>query len=176
MTNSDRKFAIGRRFVGTGEPCYVIAEIGSNHNQDKARALDMIAMAGEAGADAGKVQASQVDRRYAGGGRHRGEVGEIDPEKLAGDQFRRIVETKMNPADDRIGGQDKSFAGRRGQQRGIVEQPQRARLPGSERREVARDELELTQSWPLGHRAPPSRRRRRIHPAAAGAPGCRERR
>ena len=43
---------------------YLIAEIGSNHNQDKSRALEMINMAAEAGADAVKFQSIRFDRLY----------------------------------------------------------------------------------------------------------------
>ncbi|MEL7388154.1 MAG: N-acetylneuraminate synthase family protein [Pseudomonadota bacterium] len=47
---------IGGKTVGDGQSCYVIAEIGSNHNQDWALALKMIDAAAEAGADAVKFQ------------------------------------------------------------------------------------------------------------------------
>jgi sialic acid synthase SpsE len=55
---------IGDRLVGEGAPPYVIAEIGSNHNQDLARALDMIGLAAEAGADAVKFQSLRLDEQY----------------------------------------------------------------------------------------------------------------
>ncbi len=50
------EFKIGGRMVGDGHPCFVIAEIGSNHNQDFDLALRMIDAALEAGADAVKFQ------------------------------------------------------------------------------------------------------------------------
>lgn len=49
-------FDIGTRAIGDGQPCYVIAEIGSNHNQDWDLALRMIDAAADAGADAVKFQ------------------------------------------------------------------------------------------------------------------------
>ena len=49
-------FNIRDRLVGDGQPCYVIAEIGSNHNQDWELALEMIDAAADAGADAVKFQ------------------------------------------------------------------------------------------------------------------------
>jgi len=55
---------IGNRAVGADCPVYVIAEIGSNHNQDKALALDMIDMAADAGADAVKFQSILFDELY----------------------------------------------------------------------------------------------------------------
>jgi N-acetylneuraminate synthase/N,N'-diacetyllegionaminate synthase len=46
----------GGRRIGPGAPCFVIAEIGSNHDGDLARALALIDAAAEAGADAVKFQ------------------------------------------------------------------------------------------------------------------------
>jgi len=45
---------IGDRAVGPGEPTYVIAEAGSNHNGDLGTAKALIDVAVEAGADAVK--------------------------------------------------------------------------------------------------------------------------
>ncbi|MFA6030764.1 MAG: N-acetylneuraminate synthase family protein [Elusimicrobiota bacterium] len=56
---------IGRRTVGPGRPCYVIAEIGSNHDGKLAQALRMIAVAAKMGADAVKFQCLDYDRMYA---------------------------------------------------------------------------------------------------------------
>lgn len=47
---------IGGRRVGGGEPCYVIAEAGANHNRDKGIAIELIDVAADAGADAVKFQ------------------------------------------------------------------------------------------------------------------------
>lgn len=54
--NQKRKIKIGERFVGDGEPTYVIAEIGINHNGSVELAKKMIAGAATAGADAVKFQ------------------------------------------------------------------------------------------------------------------------
>jgi sialic acid synthase SpsE len=43
---------------------YLISEIGSNHNQDKSLALEMIDMAAESGADAVKFQSIRFDKLY----------------------------------------------------------------------------------------------------------------
>ncbi|WP_341501708.1 N-acetylneuraminate synthase family protein [Gallaecimonas sp. GXIMD4217] len=59
-----REFSIGRRQVGDGHPAYIIAEIGSNHNQSLARAKELIEMAKEAGADAAKFQSLRYDKLY----------------------------------------------------------------------------------------------------------------
>ncbi len=55
---------IGGRAIGPGNSAYVIAEIGANHDQDLAVALDMISMAAQAGADAVKFQSIRFDRLY----------------------------------------------------------------------------------------------------------------
>jgi sialic acid synthase SpsE len=47
---------IGGRRVGPGEPCYVIAEAGANHNRDLGVARELIDVAARAGADAVKFQ------------------------------------------------------------------------------------------------------------------------
>ena len=49
-------FEIGARRVGDGQPTYVIAEAGANHNRDLAMAKQLIDVAAEAGADAVKFQ------------------------------------------------------------------------------------------------------------------------
>ncbi len=60
----DRSFRIGEREVGGGAPVYVIAEIGSNHNQDLVQAKELIDAAAEAGADAAKFQSLKFDELY----------------------------------------------------------------------------------------------------------------
>ena len=47
---------IGDRLVGDGQPCFVAAEIGINHNGDTEIAKKLIAAAHLAGADAVKFQ------------------------------------------------------------------------------------------------------------------------
>lgn len=51
-----REIKIGNRLVGDGQPAYVIAEIGINHNGDLDTAKEMIMAAQETGADAVKFQ------------------------------------------------------------------------------------------------------------------------
>jgi N-acetylneuraminate synthase len=47
---------IGRRLVGDGQPCFIIAEIGVNHNGSVDQAIRLIAAAKRCGADAVKFQ------------------------------------------------------------------------------------------------------------------------
>lgn len=55
---------IGDRWVGPGEPCYVIAEAGSNHNGRLDQAKRLIDVAVDAGADAVKFQVFRANRLY----------------------------------------------------------------------------------------------------------------
>lgn len=55
---------IGDRDVGDGHPCYVIAEIGINHNGDVAQAKRLISVASAAGCNAVKFQKRTVDVVY----------------------------------------------------------------------------------------------------------------
>ena len=51
--------------IGDGHPCYIVAEIGINHNGSLETALDMIAAAKAAGCDAVKFQKRTVDLVYS---------------------------------------------------------------------------------------------------------------
>lgn len=56
---------IGDRLVGDGQPCYVIAEIGINHNGDIDLAKRLVSVAVAAGCDAVKFQKRTVDVVYS---------------------------------------------------------------------------------------------------------------
>lgn len=53
---------IGSRIIGAGHPCFVIAEVGVNHNGELDRALRLIDHAAAAGADAVKFQTFKAER------------------------------------------------------------------------------------------------------------------
>lgn len=56
---------IGDRLVGDGQPTYIIAEIGVNHNGLLDLALKLIDIAKDAGADAVKFQKRKLDKLYS---------------------------------------------------------------------------------------------------------------
>ena len=55
---------IGSKQVGDGQPCYVIAEVGINHNGDIDLAKRLISVAAAAGCDAVKFQKRTVEIVY----------------------------------------------------------------------------------------------------------------
>jgi N-acetylneuraminate synthase len=56
--------SIGNKKVGAGQPCYIIAEVGINHNGDVDLAKRLISVAVAAGCDAVKFQKRTVDVVY----------------------------------------------------------------------------------------------------------------
>ena len=63
-TTSARLLKIGDRSIGDGEPCFVIAEVGNNHNGDFDRAIALVDAAVAAGADCAKFQMRKLDEVY----------------------------------------------------------------------------------------------------------------
>lgn len=55
------KVKIANRLIGEGEPCFIVAEAGVNHNGDVNLAKKLIDMAKEAGADAVKFQTFKAE-------------------------------------------------------------------------------------------------------------------
>lgn len=62
MEGSQRGVMSGSRRIGPGAPCFVIAEVGVNHNGSLDLALRSIDVAKEAGADAVKFQTFRAER------------------------------------------------------------------------------------------------------------------
>ena len=56
-----KQIRIGNRLIGEGEPCFIIAEAGVNHNGDINLAKKLIDVAKEAGADAVKFQTFKAE-------------------------------------------------------------------------------------------------------------------
>src|SRR5215470_18406314 len=59
------KVKIGGRWGGAGEPCFVIAEAGANHNRDLGMGKALIDVAADAGADAVKFQTYSAETLYS---------------------------------------------------------------------------------------------------------------
>ncbi len=59
-----KKLSVGDRYISDESPCFIIAEAGSNHNQDKEMAKKLIVTAAEAGADAVKFQTFRAESLY----------------------------------------------------------------------------------------------------------------
>lgn len=64
MMSAEMTIKIGNKVVGDGQPCYVIAEIGINHNGDIDLAKRLISVAIAAGCDAVKFQKRTIDVVY----------------------------------------------------------------------------------------------------------------
>src|SRR6266568_8519164 len=72
----DRHITIGPRTVGAGQPCFIIAEAGINHNGDVSLASELVDAAAEAGADAIKFQTHFPEHEMLRGGATAAYVGE----------------------------------------------------------------------------------------------------
>ena len=59
------KMKIDSRFVGSGEPAFIIAEAGANHNRDFGMAKKLIDVAADSKADAVKFQTYSVETLYS---------------------------------------------------------------------------------------------------------------
>ncbi len=59
--HADTNIRLGDRRIGPGQPCFVIAEAGINHNGDPARARALVDAAVAASADAVKFQTYKAE-------------------------------------------------------------------------------------------------------------------
>ena len=116
---------IDGRLVGEGQPCYIIAEAGVNHNGDPALAQKLIDIAADAGADAVKFQkrtvsdiltAAALARPYtvptslgATYGEHRERL-ELSSEQFAALQAHAQV-ARDHPAGERLGSAQRRLPG-----------------------------------------------------------------
>jgi sialic acid synthase SpsE/sugar phosphate isomerase/epimerase len=64
INNLKRSLKIADRLVGDDHPCFVIAEVGNNHNGDFDRAIALVDAAVAAGADCAKFQMRKLDEVY----------------------------------------------------------------------------------------------------------------
>lgn len=91
-----KKVSIGNRLVGPGEPCFIIAEAGSNHDRNLGQARKLIEVAAEAGADAVKFQAFRAETLLA---RESPRVGHIDKGNKNGKSTFEIIKGMELPGD-----------------------------------------------------------------------------
>ena len=59
-----KKMNFGNQHIGEGQPCFIIAEIGINHEGDVDTCIQMVKACAEAGANAAKLQTSDPDENY----------------------------------------------------------------------------------------------------------------
>ncbi len=60
-----KSIKIADKFIGENQPCFIIAEAGSNHNKKLTQAFELIDVAKEAGADAVKFQTYSAEKLYS---------------------------------------------------------------------------------------------------------------
>jgi len=83
--------AIGDRRVGVGEPVFIIAEAGVNHNGDPDMARKLVDAAAEAGADCVKFQTFRTDEFFADRGQtYTYSSAEGPKTERLGEMFRRL--------------------------------------------------------------------------------------
>lgn len=88
---------IGNRWLGEGEPCFIIAEAGVNHNGDVNLAKKLIEVAREAGADAVKFQTFKTEEVVTPGA----EKAEYQKETTNSEesQFAMIKKLELSDSD-----------------------------------------------------------------------------
>lgn len=69
MKNSNTIRLNSGRVIGHGHPCFIVAEIGNNHQGEPALAREMVIAAAEAGAQAVKFQKRDMDALFTRAGR-----------------------------------------------------------------------------------------------------------
>ncbi len=99
MTSAEFIHIAGKR-VGASEPCYVIAEIGINHNGDRELGAKTIAAAAAAGVDAVKFQNYRTDDFVSDRSlTHRYRTNGVEIEEPQYDLFKRC---ELSPDDLRV--------------------------------------------------------------------------
>jgi N-acetylneuraminate synthase/N,N'-diacetyllegionaminate synthase len=84
------KVKIGNRTVGEGEPVFIIAEAGSNHDRKLAQAKKLVDVAASAGADAVKFQTFSADKIVARIGPKAEYMEKVSEKESVYEIFKRI--------------------------------------------------------------------------------------
>lgn len=84
------KVKIGDRLVGEGEPIFIVAEVGSNHNRKLEQAKQLIDVAASAGADAVKFQTFLADKIVAKKSTKAGYMKKVGKKESTYEIFKRI--------------------------------------------------------------------------------------
>src|SRR3989338_3149148 len=88
----------GERKIGLNEPCFIIAEVSANHNQSFDRAVKIIKVAAQAGADAVKLQTYTADTMTIKSDKPWFRVGEGDkPDSWKGKTLYELYEIAYTP-------------------------------------------------------------------------------
>ncbi|MFC2004683.1 N-acetylneuraminate synthase [Chloroflexota bacterium] len=86
------KVRIGSRIIGEGEPCFIIAEAGVNHNGDIDLARNLVDVASEADADAVKFQTFEAEEIVtADAGKARYQRLTSDPDEAQLEMLKKLM-------------------------------------------------------------------------------------
>ena len=84
------KVKIGDKLVGEGEPVFIVAEAGSNHDGKLSQAKKLVDVAANAGADAVKFQTFSADKIVAKTGPKAGYMEKVGEKESVYEIFKRI--------------------------------------------------------------------------------------
>jgi N-acetylneuraminate synthase/N,N'-diacetyllegionaminate synthase len=84
------KVKIGNKLVGEGEPVFIVAEAGSNHDGKLEQAKQLVDVAANAGADAVKFQTFSADKIIAKTGPKAGYMEKVSEKESVYEIFKRI--------------------------------------------------------------------------------------
>ena len=91
---------IDNKKIGIGHPCFIVAEISANHNQNYEKAVEIIKAAAKAGADAIKLQTYTPDTMTIDSDKEWFQVGGKDnPDSWQGKTLYDLYKTAYTPWD-----------------------------------------------------------------------------